>query len=54
MGNKLGKKEERGGEKRKEVIGLTCVWIDGFFKYFSFPRGNINSLLSTLALKCVF
>lgn len=26
----------------------------GFFKYFSFPQGNINSLLSTLALKCVF
>lgn len=46
--------EGRGGREEKKEIGLTCVWADGFFKYFSFPQGNINSLLSTLTLKCVF
>lgn len=49
-----GNKKGRVGRGEKKEIGLTCVWADGFFKYFSFPQGNINSLLSTLTLKCVF
>lgn len=55
LGNKVRKKEERGkGEKKggNRVNLRMDRWF--FLKYFSFPQGNINSLLSTLALKCVF
>lgn len=44
-----GRREKKGGDR---VNLYKDRWI--FFKYFSFPRGNINSLLSTLTLKCVF
>lgn len=54
-GNTVGKREreERGEKKESNSINL-CMdrWI--FFKYFSFPRGNVNSPLGTHALKCVF
>jgi hypothetical protein len=42
MRKKVGEKEERGGEKRKEVIGLTCIRIDGFFLSTFLFHGGIS------------